>query len=116
MNVKKENQAALTRRKTATDLGWKVGGSQGDNDGEFFREEVAAGEDSRGREARGTGLGGRELEAPHTLRLHHPDPTCSSIRRDHLCQNVQGTKVCRKDMMGAGVSEWLSNVTAMMAH
>lgn len=57
-NIKKESQATLSRRKTATDLGWKVGDSQGDDDGEFFREEIAAGEDPRGREARGTGLGG----------------------------------------------------------
>lgn len=48
----------LMIRKSATDLGWKAGDSQGDDNGEFFREEVTAGEDSRGREAHGTRLSG----------------------------------------------------------
>lgn len=57
-NIKKKSDATLSRRKTTTDLGWKVGNPQGDDDGEFFREEIATGEDSRGRETCGMGLSG----------------------------------------------------------
>lgn len=91
---------APDRRKTATDLGWKVGDFQGYDDGELFGQEVTSGENPGGREAHGAGAGSRELEAPCALGLHGLDSSRGTIRRDHLCQDVQGTQICVKGITG----------------
>lgn len=46
------------------------------------------------------GAGGRELESSHTLNPSHPDSACSAVRRDCLCQDVQGAQVCVKEITG----------------
>lgn len=97
----RENHAILTRSaESATDLGWKMGNSQGYNDGKFFREEVTLGENPGCREAHDVGGGCRELESPCTVNLNYPDPACGAIRRDHLRQDVQGAQVCGKEITG----------------
>lgn len=77
-----------------------MGNSQGYNDGKFFREEVTLGENPGCGEAHDVGGGCRELQSPCTVNLNYPDPACGAIRRDHLCQDVQGAQVCGKEITG----------------
>lgn len=46
------------------------------------------------------GGGGRELESSHAVGLGHPDSARSAIRRDGLCQDVQGAQVCVGETTG----------------
>lgn len=86
--------------KSVTDLRGKTGNFQGYDDGKLFREEVAPEENPRGREADGVGGGGRELESSHAVGLGHPDSARGAIRRDGLCQDVQGAQVCVGETTG----------------
>lgn len=87
-----------TQMRSVTDLRGESGSFQGYNDGKFFREEIASDENPRSREAHGVGAG--ELESQRSLNPCHADAALSAIRRDRLCQDVQGAQICVKEMTG----------------
>lgn len=98
--------------RSATDLRGETGSFQGDDDGKFFREEIASDENPRGREAHGVGAG--ELEAQRSLDPCHADAALSAIRRDRLSQDVQGAQICAKEMTG-GLCQNVSRVPMWLA-
>lgn len=87
-----------TQMRSVTDLRGERGSFQGYNDGKFFREEVTSDENPRSGEAHGVGAG--ELESQRSLNPCHADAALSAIRRDRLCQDVQGAQICVKEITG----------------